>query len=456
MINALNKSLLVATFMHFFSPTWASFNEVEVDIPSQEEKVKRSSRIHDESLALILVPQQKKFSHFTLSLVKDLKNLRSCGRLETFNPRPWYLKSSSTVRKLLVAEQVRKSFIVQLKDLTLSPAPRQHRPFLYKFTPPEGAKNLKKFSLLGTTHTYPYFMMPSSVLKAVSKARQVVTESGDGDIKEDHLLIKQELESAGVIVNVSSQAKHLVKKELDFWKTWSEQKITEDPLLYTEEWKARFLQEKQAYFEQEIAQLLSNWGSSLSKEENEYALELLNKNFYGLNLKDISRFHPAALTTLLHLESSTLSSVTGIDDYLNESAHQANKHLYGLDSVTLMISLATMKKHINSLNLHNINALVESIPLLLEPFLTNKTSSFAEEMRELFFYQYHQGNFAEDSTVGDNFWSNESYLRTQAWLPKIEKYIRLKGTFIAVGLAHVPDILAWVEDKGYTVKRSEN
>lgn len=76
-------------------------------------------------------------------------------------------------------------------------------------------------------------------------------------------------------------------------------------------------------------------------------------------------------------------------------------------------------------------------------------------MNFLSFNQYHQGILPKDCNHSDVFLSNLCDLRTQEWLPKLEKYVRLKDTFIAVGLAHVSGILEWAQGKGYTIKRSK-
>lgn len=392
MINFLKKLSLILVFIQFFSITWASVNKVEdEDLPSQ-------------------------------------------------------------------AEQVRKSFIIQVKDLALLPAPRQHRPYLYKLTPPQNLTGFKKFTLLGTYHTYPYFMVHSSVLRAFSKAHHVLTEPGDNTKKEDDQpLIKQELESAGVIMNVPSQVECLVNYELDWWQKWYEKKEIENPALFKEEDKALFLKKRQSEEEQKITQFLTNWADSLSDEEHKYVLKLLKNDFPDLNFISINTLHPVALHSMLSVKSYAEPSERGIDTCLVEHARQAEKPLYGLDTDTITIetSLISIREKINSLNFNDIASIITDIQLFLKMIMQKKLPTFEEDMLFLHFNQYHQGNLLENLNISDVFWSNFSTLRTQAWLPKLEEYIQLKGTFVAVGLAHVPDILQWAQEKGYTVKRNK-
>ncbi|MBN9342940.1 MAG: hypothetical protein BGO76_06960 [Caedibacter sp. 38-128] len=393
MLNCLKNLYFILAFSQIFSTTWASVNEVEdEDFPSQ-------------------------------------------------------------------AEQVRKSFIIQVKDLALPPAPRQHRPYLYKLTPPQNLTGFKKFTLLGTYHTYPHFMVPSSVLRAFSKAHHVLTESGDNSEEEDDREItKQELGSSGFIMNVPSEVERLVKRELDWYNEWYRKKIIEEPYSYKEEGKAPFLKLIQTEKEQEITKFLTDWGSSLSGEEQKYILELLTGESSTLNLTSINTLHPVALHSMLAVKSYEKPSERGIDSCIAEHARQAEKPLSGLDTdaLTIETSLISIRAKINSLNFFDIAPIITDIQSFLKMIMQKKLPTFEEDMLDLAFNQYHQGNLSENLNESDVFWSNFSTLRTQAWLPKLEEHIQSKGTFVAVGLGHIPDILTWAQEKGYTVKRSKH
>ncbi len=356
------------------------------------------------------------------------------------------------------AEQVTKSFNAQIKDLALSPAPRQQRPFLYKLTPPEGLKELKEFVLLGTNHTYPYFMMPYSVLKAVSKAERFITELGHGYEDEDRPITYQELQESGLFLDLASETERLVKKEGEFWSSWYDEQIIKELTDYTQEKKITFLEDWQAKDRLKITNFLADWSGSFSNEERQYILSLFEDKELELTITDLNKLHPAAVDkviTLIERAQDQTREIRGMDASLIEYAQSSSKPNYALDTIDLRSDsdFTEFKEERDSLTFGAIQYFVNHIMNFAKNRHKKNSFSFIQDMvRSPIFRDYHDGIILVENISP----SITTDLRTQAWLPKIEEYIRLKGTFIAVGLAHVPDILAWTENKGYTVKRSKH
>ncbi len=356
------------------------------------------------------------------------------------------------------SEQVTKSFNAQIKDLVLSPAPRQQRPFLYKLTPPESLKELKKFVLLGTHHNYPYFMMPSSVLKAVSKAERFITELGDGYEDEYKPFTYQELQEMGFFLDLASETEMLVKKQNEFWSNWYDEQITKELPYYTQEKKITFLEDWQTKDRLEISNFLADWSGSFSNEERQYILSFFEDEDLELTITDLNKLHPAVVNkviTLIEWEQDQMRGIRGMDASLMEYAQSSSKPNYALDTIDLRSDsdFTEFKEERDSLTFGSIQHFVNHIMNFAKNRDKKNSFSFIQDMvQSPIFRDYHDGVFLVENLLP----SMTSELRTQAWLPKIEEYVKLRGTFIAVGLAHVPDILAWAEDKGYTVKRSEN
>jgi len=266
----------------------------------------------------------------------------------------------------LQAEQVTKSFNAQIKDLALSCASRQQRPFLYKLTPPHGSKELKKFNLLGTLHTYPYFMMPSSVLKAVSKAKTFVMETSDGYEDEDSPVTYQELQEGGFFLDLASETERLVKKQIEFWSSWYDEQIIKDPTYYNQENKITFLEDYKERDRLEITNFLADWNGSFSKEERQYILSLFEDEDTELHITDLNILHPAAVYKVIlsiENEQNQTQRLWGMDLSLIEYAQSSSKPNYALDTIDLRFDsgFTQFKEERNSLTFASIQYFVSHI-----------------------------------------------------------------------------------------------
>src|SRR5690606_33478175 len=97
----------------------------------------------------------------------------------------------------------------------------------------------------------------------------------------------------------------------------------------------------------------------------------------------------------------------------------------------LSLSLLDLKEKITTIKWHYQGYLTQALPPIFE-----------EQMQSSLFSRYHRGD--ESDIIREDFTTSISCdLRTQDWLPKLEKHLQVKGTFVAVGLGHISMILEW-------------
>ncbi|MBN9413272.1 MAG: TraB/GumN family protein [Candidatus Paracaedimonas acanthamoebae] len=350
---------------------------------------------------------------------------------------------------------VKQSLILQSKISALVPMPRQHRPYLYKLTPPQDS-NYKKFTVLGTNHAYPHCMLPPSVLKKFSEAQHAIFELTPEYWADKRSVTKEELKRTGAFINIPAEVERLVKQQLEWLQAFYEEQEIENPSLFKREDKISFLQSKQAEEELRIKEFLTNWDNSLSDERRQYILALLQEEFPELNLTDIGVFHPIAVSQFLQeLEymNTAPNHLEVIDHYLYRYSLESSIPVYNLDTITLRYEaqLNEFAENVISLDIFSIESSIELMAAPSKPLQQKAPRSLEDHMEISIIYDYHHNRWkATNNSIACD-------LRTQAWLPKLEKYIQLKeDTFVAVGIAHTPDILKWAQEKGYTIKRSKH
>ncbi len=175
----------------------------------------------------------------------------------------------------------------------------------------------------------------------------------------------------------------------------------------------------------------------------------LVKNYLGIPIENVKNFHPMILQTMITTSPKSLgcNSPGSYELSFMQTAAAKKIPIEGLESVEMQIKAINsnpLDKQAESLYKMalNPNVSVDEFKALIETYKSQDSDKL---------YELMQKYFAQDPTFQVSLLDD----RNTDWIPKIEKAVKEKSSFIAVGAAHLggkKGVLNLLKEKGYKVK----